>query len=410
MDISKLRKEHPKLLNYLQNKGYCYESKRMIKKVLGMLFENEGNYQSYEDFYAKFVSPDGLHSANLKFKRYRIAVRAIYAFNELERYPDGIVHGIALGRKNSYTELIPPFKLVIDNYKIAASKTEKRAGTISSEANNCSTFLFAMQQQGATSLNEITDVLIQSFFFDGEHQLRGASYKCNIAAVLKANTKFDTWPECRRIMNVLPPIRVIHKNYPYLKKDEISQLQKELETSESISLRDKAIVKLLFYTGIRGVDISNMSIKAIDWRTDRITLIQSKTGAPLSLPLRATLGNAIFEYIKSSRSNDKDGEFLFVNSHCPEKGLEALSIGQIVRRVFERTGIRQDGLQKGVRVFRHHLASCLLEEGVQTRIISDILGHLSPLSLNPYIDADIVHLRECGLSIAEFPVREEVFE
>lgn len=315
-----------------------------------------------------------------------------------------------LGQKNSYTKLIPPFKLVIDNYKIVASKTEKRAGTISSEANNCSTFLFAMQQQGATSLNEITDVLIQSFFFDGEHQLRGVSYKCNITAVLKVNTKFDIWQGCRRIMNALPPIRVIHKNYPYLKKDEVSQLQKELETSENISLRDKTIVKLLFYTGTRGVDISNMSIKAIDWKTNRITLIQSKTGTPLSLPLHATLGNAIFEYIKSNRSNDKDGEFLFVNSHCPEIRLETLSIGQIVRRVFERTGIRQKSLPKGVRVFRHHLASCLLEEGVQTQIISDILGHLSPLSLNPYIDADIVHLRECGLSISEFPIREEVFE
>lgn len=74
MDISKLRKEHPKLLNYLQDKGYCYESKRMIKKVLGMLFENEGNYQSYEDFYAKFVSPDGLHSANLKCSKSHLCV------------------------------------------------------------------------------------------------------------------------------------------------------------------------------------------------------------------------------------------------------------------------------------------------------------------------------------------------
>ena len=51
----------------------------------------------------------------------------------------------------------------------------------------------------------------------------------------------------------------------------------------------------------------------------------------------------------------------------------------------------------------------LLESGIATNVISEILGHTSPLSLNPYIDADLVHLRECGLDISSFPVRKEVF-
>ena len=45
----------------------------------------------------------------------------------------------------------------------------------------------------------------------------------------------------------------------------------------------------------------------------------------------------------------------------------------------------------------------------EENVISEILGHTSPLSLNPYIDADLVHLRECGLDISSFPVRKEVF-
>jgi len=61
-------------------------------------------------------------------------------------------------------------------------------------------------------------------------------------------------------------------------------------------------------------------------------------------------------------------------------------------------------------LFRRYLASKILENGVQPKVISDILGHLSPESLNPYIDTDIKHLRECGLSIEKYPVGKEVFE
>ena len=61
-----------------------------------------------------------------------------------------------------------------------------------------------------------------------------------------------------------------------------------------------------------------------------------------------------------------------------------------------------------MRIFRHYIASKLLENGAQVRIISDILGHLSPESINPYIDADLEHLRECGLSIEMLPLGKEV--
>lgn len=177
-----------------------------------------------------------------------------------------------------------------------------------------------------------------------------------------------------------------------------------------MSLRDKAIIKLLYFTGLRGVDIYKLRLSDINWRTDRISLVQSKTGTPLSLPLRATVGNAIFDYIKEERLNETGKDNLFINKHNPEKQLSIRSVGQIVTRILIKAGVRHEEDQKGVRLFRHNLASRLLESDVPTRVISDILGHLSPLSLNPYIDADIKHLRECGLSLEEFPVRKEVFE
>jgi hypothetical protein len=101
---------------------------------------------------------------------------------------------------------------------------------------------------------------------------------------------------------------------------------------------------------------------------------------------------------------------IFTNAHNPENPVDSSTIGGIVRRFFEKLGIRCDDKENGIRLFRRYLASKILETGVQPKVISDILGHLSPESLNPYIGTDIKHLRECGLSIEKYPVGKEVFE
>ena len=410
MDITRLRHEYSKLLEYLQTNGYSKEYILRIKRMLELLFEKEGNYRSYEEFFEKYISSEGLQSSDKGQKRQRIALRAIYAFDVYDRLPDGIVHGVPLGRKSKYEMLNPTFKTVIDNFCEYESKGEKRKQTIHSEAVSGAAFLFAMQEYGVVRLQDISQSMIRSFFFDGEKMIRGLSYLRNIVAVLKGNINADTWTECKRIQESMPPIRKGRKNYPYMTEEESLQLQDGLEKLGAISLRDKAIMSLLFYTGLRGVDISKMNLSDIDWRADRISLVQSKTGVPIVLPLRATVGNAIYDYIKNERVNEKDTDILFQNIHSLSKGLGARSVSKVATQAMVKIGVRTTSGQKGVRLFRHHLATHLLENNVQTRIISEILGHLSPLSLNPYIDADIKHLRECGLSIEKFPVRKGVFD
>lgn len=80
------------------------------------------------------------------------------------------------------------------------------------------------------------------------------------------------------------------------------------------------------------------------------------------------------------------------------------------KSVFNEAGVRKDGGRTGVRIFRHHLATVLLENRVSPPVISSILGHTSPESIKTYVDADLEHLRECSLSIEDFPVAKKVFE
>jgi site-specific recombinase XerD len=70
--------------------------------------------------------------------------------------------------------------------------------------------------------------------------------------------------------------------------------------------------------------------------------------------------------------------------------------------------VRQEkGTQKGLRVFRHSLATTLLAEGVPVPIIASILGHSNKESTNIYLSADEVHLKECALGLSGIEVTRE---
>lgn len=73
-------------------------------------------------------------------------------------------------------------------------------------------------------------------------------------------------------------------------------------------------------------------------------------------------------------------------------------------------GVRVNGERKGLHLLRHHLASSLLEKGVEIPVISAALGHTAIESTNIYLSTDMKHLKLCALSIMQYPIGKEVFE
>jgi integrase len=376
------------------------------------LFAHEGAYESYADFYVKFISREGLSGNDKRLGYYRTAVRTIQGFDEFNHYPNRLKFAPVQYRECSFDHLNPTFKGIVDHYQQVASKKGKSGKSIRVEANAAAAFLYHMQRHGATDLGGITESIILSFFYLRGRQLRGSSYRTKINTVLKAVLGTDYAGKCARIMEDLPPVRGSRKNVAILHDDEVRIVQERLQTGapNDLSLRDRAVVSMLMYTALRGSDIAQMRMDTIDWKRNLITLTQSKTQQPMVLPLRAVVGNPLVDYLANERPRNLDTKNIFTNVHDPEHPMDSGTIGGIVRRLFKKWGIRADGEENGIRLFRRYLASKILENGVQPSVISAILGHLSPESLHPYIDTDIKRLRECGLSIEQYPVSKEVFE
>ena len=266
-----------------------------------------------------------------------------------------------------------------------------------------------LYKKGIDSLDNITECAVLEIFFQNGSLCRSCSYKKNIAAVFKTCIQFFPQNICERILTYLPGLRERRKNVQYLNAEEVVKLKTVLTDSKStITWRDKAIGLLALYTGLRSSDIAGLTMTDIDWANDVIRMRQQKTDMPLELPLIATVGNAIYDYLMLERPQSRHEE-IFLSLRPPYARLRRGSVGNIAKKIMNAAGIRtKGGDRKGFHIFRHHLATTLLGNNVSQPVISRILGHTAPSSLNAYLSADFLHLKECALSIECFPLGKEV--
>jgi len=407
MNITFLQNEHHSLLYHLQINGYTQRYIQQIKSVVLWILKNvkSSSWHSYQDAYRERVSKAKSESnkANL-----RTAFAVIERFDLYGELPNRRRSKNSFIKRAAFHQLTLEFKELIDFYN-ASSHLKDRSTYVNASSTAC--FLIAMQQRGKARLEDIHEEDVLSFFLDSEGNLsKSQGYRQQIATVFKLAMAWKE-KECRAILAYLPPTRTRRKNIQFLTFDEVEAIRKVLhDDAAPLSLRDRAIGNLLFYTGMRACDIVAMTLNSIHWKSDEIHLSQQKTSRPLILPLTAIVGNAIFDYLVKERPVSNCSH-LFLAANSPHDPFTASVIWHLTEKIFRIADIRQGKDQRrGPHLFRHNIATFFLGSGIPKPVISQILGHGCPFSLDPYLHADIVHLKACALSIEIFPVCEEVFK
>ena len=407
MNLRNLKENSPQLLLHMEENGY---SSIYISKVRHEIEHIIANAQSkgwtaYTDVYQEYVER---LSSKINIRAKRTFLGIIKNFDECGQYPNGIRRHTIVER-GKYCLLNHAYKSFIDHYCAVEKERGKKDSTIYGESHNAACFMYDLQQAGYDSFDSVTEAAVLSFFISPDGKpCRSHSYKKNIAAVLKACIVLN--PETfNRTLAYLPALREKRKNIQYLKPEEISALKQMYADREAqVSFRDKAIGILALHTGLRCCDIAGLKMNAIDWENDHIYIRQQKTDVPLELPLTATVGNAIFDYLRFERPASEI-EYVFLSKNRPYGRLKDKSIGNISNTIMDAASIRlSPGDRRGFHIFRHHLATELLGNDIPQPVISKVVGHTDPDSLEPYLRADFKHLKECALSIEKFPMPKGV--
>jgi integrase len=405
MDLIKFKERYPIFLNRMKEAGYYSGYIEKYERMVRLILE-EGTDESigtYEQFY------------NYMVERHKYTECTNYEYrNQIGRLKAFVEDGIFLGdtgkssgfiRYKSYDCLSLDFKYLIDSYVDIERKQEKRSeSTINYIVSHTSSFLYCIQQAGITTLSGIknTQTVFQAF---DRNQRRNGSYTVvkSISTVLKACMHLYPSGDCLRIWGMLPEFPRHTRLCDNLQPEENKKIAAVLDDEEgNLTYRNKAIGKLAYYTGMRRIDIANLHFENISFEKEEITFIQQKTGLEICMPLRSVVGNAIYDYIIKERPKCASDN-IFITAVTPFIKLSPTGVSNDSVRIYKEAGLRQEkGRRKGFHLFRHAFASDLIARDIPSNTVSELLGHASPASLNPYLDADQEHLRACALSINRF--------
>ncbi len=402
-----IKDKSPTLIRHMEELGYSKTYIRSYKAVINDVarLQQEGKWNSYEDYYMTYFS-EYKHPAQKKSKKSIIGLVKQFDENNILCGGPGICSNFL--RTNSIDLLSAEFKELIENYLSLDKARGISASTIKTSKSNCIIFLKHLQTLGIFSLKMVEEKHVLDFFYNGETLKYGHSFRKNIKAVFVANATLN--PDCGKIISYLPKLKERRHNIQYLTTEETQKIKSALfDLQNGVSFRNRAAVILMVYTGLRGCDIANLKLEDIDWENDIISIIQQKTKTRITLPLRPVVGNALYDYITKERPKC-DSHNVFLSETNPARPICSSSISTYAtKKVFDAAGVRMKSGRRGSHIFRHLLATTLLENEIPQPVISATLGHTNPTSTEAYLSSDFKHLKTCSLPIDKFPIRKEGF-
>ncbi|MFH1979104.1 MAG: site-specific tyrosine recombinase/integron integrase [Patescibacteria group bacterium] len=168
--------------------------------------------------------------------------------------------------------------------------------------------------------------------------------------------------------------------------DELGRLLESPNENSSKDLRDKAILELLFSTGLRVSELCSLNIDSVDLTKEEFS-IRGKGDKLRVVFLSGSAKSSLKNYLDSRM--DVDGEAMFVN----------LRGGRLTPRSVERM-VQHQAIKAGIskkvtpHIIRHSFATDLLESGADLRSVQALLGHSNITTTQVYTHVTDRQLRE----------------
>ncbi len=174
----------------------------------------------------------------------------------------------------------------------------------------------------------------------------------------------------------------------FLSVDDVFSLIEKPAGIGFIPLRDRAILELLYSSGLRVSEISGLNVDEVNIR-EGLVKVKGKGKKERILPVGTKAAEALKSYMVERILLKKRDSALFLNRS--DTRLAERSIRRIVVKYAKLTGITA---AIGPHTLRHTFASHLLQSGADLRVIQELLGHSSLSTTQKYTHLDITHLMD----------------
>jgi integrase/recombinase XerD len=190
---------------------------------------------------------------------------------------------------------------------------------------------------------------------------------------------------------VLP--RIEHRLPKYvLTAAEAEQVLQQPDTSQAAGLRDRAIIETFYSTAMRRMELANLKVYDPDAERGTIMIRQGKGRKDRTIPIGEPALAWIAKYLADARAHlltGSDDGTLFLN----DMGVpyERRQLTALVRRYLIASEIGKIG---GCHLFRHTVATLMLENGADIKVIQQLLGHVKITTTEIYTHVAINLLKQ----------------
>ncbi len=172
-------------------------------------------------------------------------------------------------------------------------------------------------------------------------------------------------------IDVVETPKLIKKLPNYLTTEEIDKLL-DIEVTDAFTARNKSILELLYSCGLRISELINLEFKNIDLN-DCIVRVMGKGSKERIVPISDVAIKYLKIYVKDYRNalvKNEQNNYLYLNNHG--KKMTRQGVFKMIKKITMEKNIKKD---VSPHTLRHSIATHMLENGADLRIIQEFLGH-----------------------------------
>lgn len=266
------------------------------------------------------------------------------------------------------------------------------ANTESSYRRDLSKFCTFLADKGIHNVSEITAEDLEAYVaYLKENKFAVATISRNIAAIktfFHYMNKEGLVPA--DISDTLKAPKIEKKMPEIMSMEEVVRLLEQPNGDSPKEIRDKAMLELLYATGIRVTEL--ISLKVSDVNLSMGFIICRDAHKERIIPFGNEAKNALIRYngeVRESMLEEKDSDELFVN--CSGKPMSRQGFWKLIKFYAKKAGITADITP---HTLRHSFAAHLVENGADLRSVQEMLGHSDISTTQIYANMNHNRIRE----------------
>lgn len=282
---------------------------------------------------------------------------------------------------------IQEFITYLHNTKKSSGNTE-----ISYERDLKKMMQYFFEEQNITDVRQITETNLNSYMLYLEKKQFAASTVSRSVASMRA---FFQYLYKMHIMendptDALHPPKVEKKLPEILSVSEVDLLLNQPSEKTPKGIRDKAMLELLYATGIRVSELIRLKISDINLTMGYIVCRDDEKER--IIPFGTPAKKALQKYLKDGRESfirEEDEELLFTN--CSGKAMSRQGFWKILKSYAQAAGIAKDITP---HTLRHSFAAHLVQNGADLKSVQEMMGHSDISSTQMYMNLSVRKMRD----------------